>query len=272
MLLLALDAGSYNLSKQVFRLVVWGLNEIGMARKDVTPIDLFLCNLCSKSITLHLQGHIVSGLTASNENKKRDYVMKKLLPLMIAAAVTSPFAMAHQAGDILVRGGLAFVSPQESSTPVELEINDNMQLGLTLSYMITDNWGVELLAATPFSHSVKLGGAEVAKIKHLPPTLMGQYYFGDAQSKVRPYVGIGVNYTTFFDEEGRGALSGTDVKVDDSWGVAGQVGIDMAITDSWFVNGSAWIMDIDTDVHTAIGTINTKVDPMAFMVGVGYRF
>lgn len=65
--------------------------------------------------------------------------MKKLLPLMIAAAVTSPFAMAHQAGDILVRGGLAFVSPQESSTPVELEINDNMQLGLTLSYMITDN-------------------------------------------------------------------------------------------------------------------------------------
>ncbi|HHQ4619530.1 TPA: OmpW family outer membrane protein, partial [Aeromonas veronii] len=133
-------------------------------------------------------------------------------------------------------------------------------------------WGVELLAATPFSHSVKLGGSEVAKIKHLPPTLMGQYYFGDAQSKVRPYVGIGVNYTTFFDEEGRGALAGTDVKVDDSWGVAGQVGIDMAITDRWFVNGSAWIMDIDTDVHTAIGTINTKVDPMAFMVGVGYRF
>ncbi|WP_337924911.1 OmpW family outer membrane protein, partial [Aeromonas veronii] len=31
---------------------------------------------------------------------------------------------------------------------------------------------------------------------------MGQYYFGDAQSKVRPYVGIGVNYTTFFDEKG----------------------------------------------------------------------
>ncbi|WP_441254918.1 hypothetical protein [Aeromonas sp. A600620] len=41
-----------------------------MARKDVTPIDLFPRNLCFKSITLHLQGHIVSGLTASNENKK----------------------------------------------------------------------------------------------------------------------------------------------------------------------------------------------------------
>ena len=81
--------------------------------------------------------------------------MKKVLPLLIAAAFASPAAMAHQAGDILVRGGLAFVSPQTSSDDVlgtgELDIDSNMQLGLTLSYMLTDNWGVELLAATPFS-------------------------------------------------------------------------------------------------------------------------
>ena len=90
--------------------------------------------------------------------------------------------------------------------------------------MLTDNWGVELLAATPFSHSVSTAGlGEVAKVKHLPPTLMAQYYFGDANSKVRPYVGAGINYTTFFDEEGRGALAGTDVSVDSSWGMAGQV-------------------------------------------------
>ncbi|HDU8493221.1 OmpW family outer membrane protein [Aeromonas hydrophila] len=203
--------------------------------------------------------------------------MKKILPLMIAAALASPVAMAHQAGDILVRGGLAFVSPQTSSDNVlgtgELEIDSNMQLGLTLSYLITDNWGVELLAATPFSHSVSTAGlGEVAKVKHLPPTLMAQYYFGDANSKVRPYVGAGINYTTFFDEQGRGALDGTDVSVDSSWGMAGQVGLDMAINDRWFVNASAWIMDIDTDVHTAVGTINTSIDPMAFMFGVGYRF
>ena len=204
--------------------------------------------------------------------------MKKILPLMIAAALASPVAMAHQAGDILVRGGLAFVSPQTSSDNVlgtgELEIDSNMQLGLTLSYLITDNWGVELLAATPFSHSVSTAGlGEVAKVKHLPPTLMAQYYFGDANSKVRPYIGAGINYTTFFDEQGRGALDGTDVSVDSSWGMAGQVGLDMAINDRWFVNASAWIMDIDTDVHVNGGDgIKTKIDPMVFMVGVGYRF
>lgn len=102
--------------------------------------------------------------------------MKKILPLLIAAAFASPVAMAHQAGDILVRGGLAFVSPQTSSDNVlgtgELEIDSNMQLGLTLSYMLTDNWGVELLAATPFSHSVSTAGlGEVAKVKHLPPVM-----------------------------------------------------------------------------------------------------
>ena len=203
--------------------------------------------------------------------------MKKVLPLLIAAAFASPAVLAHQAGDILVRGGLAFVSPQTSSDDVlgtgELDIDSNMQLGLTLSYMLTDNWGVELLAATPFSHSVSTPGlGEVAKVKHLPPTLMAQYYFGDANSKVRPYVGAGINYTTFFDEEGRGALAGTDVSVDSSWGLAGQVGLDMAINDRWFVNASAWLIAIDTDVHTAVGTINTSIDPVAFMLGVGYRF
>lgn len=202
--------------------------------------------------------------------------MKKL-SLLVAAALMVPVAHAHQAGDILVRGGAATVTPNSSGDDVlgtgHLDPDTNTQLGLTLSYMLTDNWGVELLAATPFSHSVSTAGlGEVAKIKHLPPTLMGQYYFGNAQSKVRPYVGAGINYTTFFDEKGRGALDGTSVKLDDSWGLAVQAGLDMKVTDNWFVNASAWYIDIDTDVETAVGTFKTEIDPMVLMVGLGYRF
>ncbi|MBR9856607.1 MAG: outer membrane beta-barrel protein [Gammaproteobacteria bacterium] len=203
--------------------------------------------------------------------------MKKVA-LLVAAALMAPSAFAHQAGDILVRGGAATVTPHSSGDPVgtgHLEPNSNTQLGLTFSYMVTDNWGVELLAATPFSHSVSTAGfGEVAKIKHLPPTLMGQYYFGNAQSKVRPYVGAGVNYTFFFDEEGRGALAGTDVEADDSWGLAAQAGIDMNVTDNLFVNASAWLIDIDTDVTSkALGkTYQTNIDPVVLMVGLGYSF
>lgn len=202
--------------------------------------------------------------------------MKKV-SLLVAAVLLTPSAFAHQAGDFLVRGGAITVSPNSSGDNVlgtgHLDVRSNTQLGLTFSYMLTDNWGVELLAATPFSHSVGTAGlGEVAKVKHLPPSLMAQYYFGNAQSKVRPYVGAGINYTVFFDEEGRGALAGTKVDADDSWGLAAQAGIDMAVTDNLFVNGSVWYMDIDTEVTTAVGTFDTSIDPIGLMVGLGYRF
>lgn len=199
--------------------------------------------------------------------------MKKVALLVAAALMAPSAAFAHQAGDILIRGGAVMVSPT-TDTNDTLDVQSNMQLGLTFSYMVTDNWGVELLAATPFSHSVELGGTEVAKVKHLPPSLMAQYYFGNAQSKVRPYVGLGVNYTVFFDEEARGALAaaGSPVDLDDSWGVAAQAGLDMKVTDNLFVNGSVWYMDIDTDVKTDLGTFKTEIDPIGLMVGLGYRF
>jgi outer membrane protein len=78
--------------------------------------------------------------------------MKKL-SLLVAAALMVPVAHAHQAGDILVRGGAMAVSPTTDSGDT-FNVDSNTQLGLTLSYMLTDNWAVELLAATPFSHSV----------------------------------------------------------------------------------------------------------------------
>ncbi|MDV2857256.1 OmpW family outer membrane protein [Oceanimonas sp. CAM02] len=197
--------------------------------------------------------------------------MKKVALLVAAALIAPSAAFAHQAGDILVRGGAVMVSPTTDAND-PLDVQSNMQLGLTFSYMVTDNWGVELLAATPFSHSVESGGNEVAKVKHLPPSLMAQYYFGSAQSKVRPYVGAGINYTFFFDEEGKGLLSGTNVKADDSWGLAAQAGLDMKVTDNLFVNGSVWYMDIDTDVKTDLETFKTEIDPIGLMVGLGYRF
>lgn len=205
--------------------------------------------------------------------------MKKLAAAaLILGTLSTGSVWAHEAGEFFIRAGTATVRPTEGSDNVlgslgSFNVSNNTQLGLTFTYMATDNIGVELLAATPFRHKVGTGPTgTIATVHQLPPTLMAQWYFGDAQSKVRPYVGAGINYTTFFDEEGRGALAGTDVSVDSSWGMAGQVGLDMAINDRWFVNASAWLIDIDTDVHTAVGTINTSIDPVAFMFGVGYRF
>ena len=65
-------------------------------------------------------------------------------------------------------------SPQTSGDDVlgtgELEIDSNMQLGLTLSHMLTDNWGVELLAATLLPLCVLGRAGRGRQVKHLPPT------------------------------------------------------------------------------------------------------
>ncbi|EAQ64687.1 outer membrane protein OmpW, putative [Marinomonas sp. MED121] len=203
--------------------------------------------------------------------------MKKLVPISLMLALTSPFVAAHEEGDFFVRGGLASVMPNESSDNVlntgELELSDNTQLGLTLTYMLTDNWGMELLAATPFTHNVRTDGlGKIAEVTHLPPTFMGQYYFGESDSQYRPYVGAGLNYTTFFEEEGFGTLDGTNVELDDSFGLAVQVGLDVEVTEDWFVNASFWYMDIDTEVETTVGTFDAEIDPYVVMVGMGYTF
>ncbi len=211
--------------------------------------------------------------------------MKKVsLVLLAVASVLPSMASAHQAGDFIFRTGTATVRPHEGSENVlglgSFNVNNNTQLGLTFSYMVTDNIGVELLAATPFEHKVGTGPTgDIATVKHLPPTLMAQYYFRDKQDKLRPYLGVGVNYTNFFSEKfnSTGKSAGlSDLSLKDSWGIAGQAGLDYMLDDNWLLNMSVWWMNIETDVtfkhNGERQKIETRLDPWVFMFGAGYRF
>ncbi|MGP6380485.1 outer membrane protein OmpW [Yersinia bercovieri] len=211
--------------------------------------------------------------------------MKKItLALLAVAALAPTAASAHQAGDYIFRAGTATVRPNTGSDDVlgygSFKADNNTQLGLTFSYLITDNIGVELLAATPFRHKIGLGPiGDIAEVKQLPPTLMAQYYFRDKQDKLRPYLGIGLNYTTFFDEKfnSTGTAAGlTDLSVKDSWGIAGQAGMDYMVSENWMLNMSVWWMNIESDVKFKAGgveqSISTRLDPWVFMFGAGYRF
>lgn len=215
--------------------------------------------------------------------------MKKLTALVLAAATLAPAAsFAHEAGDFLFRAGTATVRPNVGGDDVKLgdanlghfDANNNTQLGLTFGYMITDNIGVELLAATPFEHKVGTGPTgNIATVKHLPPTLMAQYYFGGKEDKLRPYLGAGLNYTFFFDEKfnSTGKAAGlSDLDLSNSWGFAAQAGMDYMLDENWMLNASVWWMNIDTDVKFKAGEdrvkVDTRLDPFVFMFGVGYRF
>ncbi len=219
---------------------------------------------------------------------------------LLALALVAPLAQAHQAGDIILRAGAITVDPHESSSDIwvgalgtdvagtKATLDSDTQLGLNFAYMVTDHVGVELLAATPFSHDVGVKGmpgafaglnGKLGELKHLPPTLSVVYYPLNAASAFQPYVGAGINYTWFFDTklsseaEDKG-FSGLDL--DDSWGLAAQVGMDYMLTDNVMVNAQVRYIDIDTQGSTSFGgrevEVDVDVDPFVYMIGLGYKF
>lgn len=186
---------------------------------------------------------------------------KTVLALGVMAALVAGSAVAHQAGSVIVRGGPILVVPNASTNHdvFKFDVNSNAQLGLTATYMATDNLGVELLAATPFSHEITLGNTLVGKTKHLPPSLYAQYYFLDKDAKARPYVGAGVNYTTFFSE--KAVLNGvTNLKLKDSWGPAFNAGVDIQVADNLFLNTAIWYAKIKSKATFKLGDVEHKVN------------
>lgn len=216
--------------------------------------------------------------------------------LALGMVLVSGSAFAYQKGDFVARAGAAAVDPRESSSELKVNggdvagsyagVDGNTQLGLTFAYMVSDHVALELLGATPFSHTVTayvpgLGTVDAAEVKHLPPTLSVTYFPLDSASALQPYVGIGLNYTTFFDTKVANDLKGVfgdgKVSLDDSYGLAFEVGCDYQVTDQIIVNAAVWKADIDTTANFKFDSGNTidakvQIDPMVYMLAVGYKF
>jgi len=226
--------------------------------------------------------------------------MKKIpLAIAIASALLSHTAMAYDAGDILVRARLINVVPDESSSDLSLngatladsdvQVTDNLSLDIDFTYMLSPNWGVELLLDISSQHTVRakgntlrgLGVSKVGSARVLPPSLIMQYHFLP-NNPVKPYAGIGINYTHFFDEkldnDVSTGLAGSDLILDDSWGLVGQVGADIDIGNDWFLNVDLKYIDMNSDtsfdiLNNAVGVdVDIDINPWIFGIGIGTRF
>jgi len=260
--------------------------------------------------------------------------MKKTLVnlALIAALGASSFAVsANQSGDVIARAGVTYAAPSSDQPTIyaagmtvhlakggpalAASVENDAQLGLNLAYFITDSIAIELLAATPFSHDINVHVGDttlnLGSTKHLPPTLSALYYFADKDAKLQPYVGVGINYTVFFDDKFNSTMAGDDVNVGalndiaivdlaetlglpegttevglqakdlnlkNSWGLSAQVGVDYHLENNWLINASARYIDIDTTASfkaTALevaGTVDVDIDPWVYTVSVGYKF
>lgn len=208
-----------------------------------------------------------------------------------------------------VNVGVITVAPQESSSNLnvvetvaglptnstELAVDNNTQLGISLDYQVNKNWTLELIAATPFNHDVKvkgsaINGLPVGSTKHLPPTLLAQYHVDLGDSRFDPFIGLGVNYTNFFQEQVSGELASTlqalnvtdandkvELKLKDSWGLAMQAGLNIKLADSWSAHLMLSKMDIDTTARvlvndSSIQSVDVSIDPYVWMIGARYSF
>lgn len=190
----------------------------------------------------------------------------------------SSVASAYEQGDWLVRVGVGHVDPKSSNGSLA-DVDSGTALAFNGTYFFSPNIAFEILAATPFSHDIKLanGGPKVGETKHLPPTFSLQYHF-DTAGAMRPYVGGGINYTLFLDEDTEGALAGTNLSLDDSFGLAVQLGADFDISETMFLNFDVRWIDINTDAAitdsggNSVASGEVEIDPMVYSLTVGWKF
>lgn len=224
---------------------------------------------------------------------------------LIAIPLISVLAAAPAFADFAVNIGAINVAPDDSSSSLNvieqvaglpngstaLAVDSNTQLGLTFDYRVKPHWAVQLIAATPFTHDIKVKGSaidglKVGKTKHLPPTLLAQYHFMPEHQTFDPFVGVGLNYTIFFDEQidtqlsdtlqVLGVTSTTDsvtLKAKNSFGLAFQAGVNIKLSDTLGVHMMVSKMDIDTTGRVQVNgstvqSVNINIDPYVAMIGL----
>jgi outer membrane protein len=129
--------------------------------------------------------------------------------------------------------------------------------------------------------SVPYNGQTIATVRWLAPTLLAKYYFFSPEAVLRPYLGVGVNYTRFYSRQVTAAgdeVSGgpTSLSLPVSVGPAGTVGVSWRALDRVVVNlsGSAsWVNSrLTTDTAGILRTSHVEFNPRAIVLAVGYRF
>jgi outer membrane protein len=178
--------------------------------------------------------------------------------------------------------------------PPGLNVRNPSVNTLYLGYMrrLSPHFDAELtLGVPPLTRTVAKGPAEVGSVPYngetiatarwLAPSLLLKYYLFSPEALLRPYLGIGVNYTRFYSRQVTAAgdeVSGgpTSLSLPASVGPAGTVGVSWRALDRVVVNlsGSASVVNsrLTTDTAGVLRTSHVEFNPRAIVLAVGYKF
>ena len=160
-----------------------------------------------------------------------------------------------------------------ASISIDAQVTPVVEFG----YFFSPNWAVSFTGGLPPKIDIrgtgvaaplgKLGGAVYG-----PATLTAHYHFRDFGA-FQPYIGAGIAFMKVFSTKDA-ALS--NLKIDDTMGIALQVGADFMINEQWGVFFDVKKAFLRT---TATGTLGgapvrarTTLDPLVIHTGVTYRF
>ncbi|MBM3552783.1 MAG: OmpW family protein [Alphaproteobacteria bacterium] len=181
---------------------------------------------------------------------------------------------------------------------------------LDAAYFLTKNWAIEAICCVAPHHIQGTGtiASDFARAWLFPPSVMLQYHvtnFGAFQ----PYLGVGVNFTTFWNTRVNNDVWGIPMApgsflstlgipavlstfqyatVAPSWGVVGQAGFDYMLNDHWGVNVDFKYVGLHPMVHSTVISfapqapaagaifipvkVSLPINPVVISAGLTYRF
>ncbi len=231
----------------------------------------------------------------------------------LALSAMACSAYAQKAGDWVLGAGALQYAPQDKSKPLTFvepvervvagsgaSLNSATTLGMNVHYFLTDNWAVEGVLGVP--PRLKLDGAgtlkpvgELGTARLYAPSLLGKYFFGDADDKFRISLGLGVTYSQFRNIKLSNGLqntlghalnippgvSKTTAKIDSQWAPVFNVGANYAIDKNWGVTFSVSYVPMKTDARltttvngnqVAVSKTRLTLDPIIPFLYVTYKF
>jgi outer membrane protein len=215
----------------------------------------------------------------------------------------APLAHADDAADLnnQVRLGLYYIHYASSAddisgpyTPpgLNLRIKDLETAYFAYVRRLSTHFELELAAGYPpltrtvgrgptMLGSVPYNGQVISTARWFAPSLLLNYKFLDESRALRPYIGIGVNYTYFYSRQstaaGNAVTGGpTSISLPSSVGPLADVGLSYRITDRFRAYASYSVSYVHSrltaDTAGLIHTTNIDFQPRALVVSVGYSF
>ena len=233
--------------------------------------------------------------------------MKHPIRALVISAVCAITASAPAfAQTTTVKAGWASVDPNSNAssisgpfTPVDalsLAVKRQSTLFFSISREIDSDWDVELALGIPPTHDVTVvvknpllvtpgvsavNGQVAATVRQVAPTLFANYWLTGKDSAVRPFVGIGVNYTSFDNATStvvNNMVNGgpTTIKQSDSVGLAFQLGASVKLDGPWSLNAAWSTAQVKTKMTSNTLGIERTADitfqPSVLILSVGYSF